>query len=319
MSDLDTSTNLPPELRAVTVRWQSGCGVVIGPDKFITVKHLGGLVGQLAVIDGVAFETTKFYDSTNSDLRIVRYCGQLSNLVSIPSHNTFDLESRSRFIVLGRGTQRGDPVIAETNQIKGWRWGYQDGVLRWGSNKISRVRTGSGLELLEAEFNYGDSEYECHLSSGDSGGGWFYQDDCGQWKLCGLSFQADGEYNNSKAGSGFRASTFDNRGLFTGSSDYWVFITQQERDIPGKFRGINLSKYTNWISAILARDDEIPEVEEAVQPTGPWTKCLTVYPDVEQRQLMVSQFGNYFRLVGCKQRRITDIKWAPTTITLTYE
>src|SRR5207253_894842 len=115
--------------------------------------------------------------------------------------------------------QRGSGVFLG-QELRGWYWGSDDGVQRWGENTVADiVNFSSGPDdAIYATFDQKDGlpdlPDESHISRGDSGGGVFIQDGA-VWKLAGLNSYVDGHFYSDTSGNGeFDAALFDARGFY---------------------------------------------------------------------------------------------------------
>lgn len=162
-------------------------GTAISPHHFLTARHTGGSVGQTFVYEGISHTLTGYYDSPNSDLRIWSVDGRFSSYA--PLYTGSD-EAGKDLVVYGRGTQRG-AEIRSGGILMGWEWGSADGQLRWGENTVDAAVSVDGLgQMLMVGFENNGNPNEAHLSTGDSGGPVFLQED-GLWKLAGINYGVD--------------------------------------------------------------------------------------------------------------------------------
>ena len=88
-------------------QWGGFLGTPIAPQYFIAAHHVGGSIGQTFTYQGVGYVTTAYWDDTNSDLRVWKIDGAFPAYA--PLYTTSD-EVGKMLVVIGRGTQRGDPV-----------------------------------------------------------------------------------------------------------------------------------------------------------------------------------------------------------------
>src|SRR5213596_2838434 len=118
--------------------WGGFLGTPIAPKYFITAAHVVGFIGQTFTFRGVPYATTAVYDDPASDLRLWRVCGTFPDYAQIYTSSN---EVNQSLVVIGRGTQRADPVtttnLLGTVKTNGWRWGPYDGVVRWGENFVA--------------------------------------------------------------------------------------------------------------------------------------------------------------------------------------
>jgi hypothetical protein len=291
-------------------RWGSFLGTPIAPQYFITAAHVGGQVGDKLRLDGIDYETIASFTSTNSDLRIWRICGVF------PTHAplyTSGNEAGRSFVVFGRGTRRGTEVIGPGtagDELKGWRWGIGDGVMRWGENQVSAVETDSSVgELLVARFDADGGPNEAHLSVGDSSGGVFIKQGA-DWKLAGINYAVDGPYNTTNSGGGFQAAIFDEGGLHTGGTNNWSLIEDEAENQPGALYMTRISSNAAWIESVLSAPiDAAPTLRSAPAATGPYTYVGNAAVNLTAGTITVPKPATprFYRLRGCAATRITGI------------
>lgn len=223
-------------------------GVPIGPNHFITAKHIGGSIGDTFDFHGDIYTTVGFQDVGTTDLRVWEINNSKPFRTYAPiSTGVTDIGATATLI--GRGTQRGE-AVSVMGEAKGWKWGPGDGVQRWGRNAVTSSVNGGGLgQLLTCEFNNPGVEAECHLSTGDSGGGMFVLE-AGLWRLAGINYAVDGPYRTGPADPGFHASLFDTGGLEISSGGGWVAVAEQALDVPSKFYSSRISSSATALAAI---------------------------------------------------------------------
>jgi hypothetical protein len=193
-------------------QWGSFLGTAIGPDYFVTAKHVGGSVGQTFTYQGTSYTTTASFSDPNADLTIWQVNGTFSSYAQLYTGSD---EAGQQLTVFGRGTQRGDAVTVNGN-LAGWLWGPGDGVQRWGQNRVSGIQDygGSLGQMLVMNFDAGSGlPYEATLSPGDSGGGVFIQQN-GVWKLAGLNYGVVTGFQFTATSDPFNAAIFNANGLY---------------------------------------------------------------------------------------------------------
>ena len=215
----DLSYNTTPPTGALTNsgwqyegQWGGFLGTPITPQYFIAAKHVGGSVGQTFTFNCVSYKTTARWDDPNSDLRIWKVNGVFPNYA--PLYSTSD-ETGKPLVVIGRGTQRGNPVTVtnaqtQTPAIHGWKDGPADGVMRWGQNQVCLA----ACAFLMAAFTGTQGANEAYLSSGDSSGAVFIQDNSGVWKLAGINYAIDGPFSTTASRPAFYGAISDESGLY---------------------------------------------------------------------------------------------------------
>lgn len=222
--------------------WGGFTGTTISPNHFITATHVGGAVGQTFTFQGVGYKTTGVVNQ--GDLAVWTVEGNFDHYAPILSAApTVGAEA----VIIGRGTQRGAEV-SKNGELKGWQWGAADGVMRWGENSV----TAHGGGLIRFAFDSGGGPNEAHLSSGDSGGAVFLQDD-GEWKLAGINYGVEGPFSLTLGGAQFNAAIFDKGGLYRAGS----FSTDTATDKPSSFYATSLAANYSWISSVIAV--QVPE------------------------------------------------------------
>src|SRR5437763_4923465 len=236
------NTTAPTGLLAGT-GWQfeglfgSFLGTPIASHHFITVQHIG-VPSNTFVYQGANYTVARWFDDTQSDLRIFEVAETFATYA--PVYSRSDELGRS-LVVFGRGTQRGDPVwVAGT--LRGWSWGASDGVQRWGESQVSLLQGA----LLYCAFNQGAGPNEANLSTGDSGGAAFTNDN-GAWKLIGIHYGVDGPFANNPGDPTFYAALFDIRGLFDSSRG---LVVSGSVPVPSGFYSIRMSQRLPWIISI---------------------------------------------------------------------
>jgi hypothetical protein len=244
-------------------QWGNYLGTPIAPRFFITASHIAVPPDQVFVFNGVTNHPIALFTTLDSDLNIWEVAETFARYA--PLYTSPD-ESNKHVVVIGRGTERGDPVVVG-GLTNGWMWGTTNYVQRWGENDVNSI-TNFGLgvgELLKCTFADGTGSNECHLSIGDSGGAIFIQDG-GVWKLAGINRSVDGPFSNTVADSeSFSAAMLDMRGLYEELDPTdWVFISGPQ-PVPSAFYCTRISANMDWISSVInfeAGDDlQTPSVQ----------------------------------------------------------
>jgi hypothetical protein len=230
-------------------------GTAISPHHFITVKHIG-IASNIFVYQGANYTVLGYYDDPASELRIFQVAETMPSYA--PLYSRSDELNRS-LVVIGRGTQRGDPIYVD-GRLSGWSWGQTDMIQRWGENQVSDAYG----YILYAEFNQNGRANEAHLSSGDSGGAVFINDG-GTWKLAGINFSVDGPFSTTATGSGFNAMLFDARGLY---NCFGQLISGQVPVASG-FYALRISAQLPWIQSVIGTGQ--PPPSPTPTPTPPPT------------------------------------------------
>ena len=213
-------------------------GTPIGPHHFITVQHIG-VPSNTFAYQGANYTVKQWFDDTQSDLRIFEVAETFPAYA--PLYPRSDEVGRS-IVVIGRGTQRGDPFL-QSGIIRGWLWGASDGVQRWGESQVDQV---PGVYLY-CTFRQNAGPNEAGLSAGDSGGAAF-TNDAGTWKLVGIHYGVEGPFASNPGDPTFYAALFDMRGLFDSTTGIVVAGAAQ---VPSGFYSIRISQRLSWIVGIV--------------------------------------------------------------------
>ncbi|MCH7226372.1 hypothetical protein [Haloferula sp. A504] len=246
-------------------------GTAISPNHFITAVHFGvpsstfvskgyynGGSDVTYTVNTTAFAGVGYKDITGTDLRIYEINETFASYA--PLYTGTD-EVGKDLVVMGRGTQRGTTVTLSGDDI-GWRWGTADNKARWGTNQVAATVALGGADYLYATFDAAAGGDEAHLSSGDSGGAVFIQDG-GVWKLAGINYAVDGDwdYNGVADGNGFRAALYDARGMYVGSdADGWTLVEDEGAPEPSGFYSTRISTYYEDIALITGIPEPGPVV-----------------------------------------------------------
>src|SRR5579871_5134495 len=118
-------------------QWGTFLATPIAPNFFVAAKHVGGAIGQVFTLNGVAYHTTAVFDGSNTDVRLWQVMETFPSYA--PMYTNSD-EVGKPFVVFGRGTDRGGAVVVN-NATKGWQWGSTNNIERWGQNVVGRIVT----------------------------------------------------------------------------------------------------------------------------------------------------------------------------------
>lgn len=170
--------------------WQGGAGVAVGPHHVLTVKHLGGAVGNSFVAsDSRHLVVMNQVPDIQTDLVVLVTLGGFETWAPCrPDYHLPDGDVPG--LLIGAGCACGDPIIKSLEGrrpwLSGWKWGKR-GQMRWGLNK---VLDNGNLVMTPFETAGG--------ATGDSGGGLFVK--AGDvWQLAGVLIGVSG--NGEKEGS----------------------------------------------------------------------------------------------------------------------
>lgn len=237
-------------------------GTPIGPKHFITAAHFypdtaitfGGVTYPVAQHASGNAQALNAYYIPGSDLVIFQIVGTFPTYA--PLWSKPGEEVGKSMVVIGRGTQRGSPILTgANNHLDGWGWGPGDGVRRWGENTVVDVVQG----LLHATFDADGGPNEATLSVGDSGGAVFIRDSDGLWKLAGINYAVDGPYYRmdtpnpptAETNPNFSAALFDGAGLFEyDPSPPGVYVPAAG---PNGFYSSQISSRLDYINVVLGK------------------------------------------------------------------
>jgi hypothetical protein len=225
-------------------------GTPIASNYFVTAKHIGGSIGQTISFGGNNYTTTAVFPDPNSDLQIWRIGGTFSSQAPLYG-GVAGSEVNLNLVAIGRGTQRGNPVlVGNDSHLGGWLWGTSDHVQRWGINVVGSIATDSTYgKLLRAPFDMSAGPDEAHLSGGDSGGAVFvFNTATTQWELAGINLAVDGPLSTSSSGTNpFNAAMFDTTGLF-GQDDFGNWVSAPN---PTAFYATEIAAHRGFIESIV--------------------------------------------------------------------
>ena len=299
--------------------WNAFLGTPIADQWFVTAKHVGGSLGDTFHLMGRPYMAVVKIPDPESDLTLWGVSDPFPDVVPIYSGSQ---EAGRRTLLFGKGPSRGEAVWVEVSgsqTLRGWKWGHQHKVLRWGENRIHHVLQDPGLvdrnlgELIVAFFDQDGLPNEAGLSGGDSGGGMFIKIHQ-QWYLAGISYSAGGEFKVRESDAPFKAMLFDHRGLYqkgrsTDSGEVWISIPLQDEPQPGQIAGTRMSYRRDWIEQqIKSHADPLDAIllESAEQAEGP-------YEPVKHWTLVTEPLG--LKIDQTQQTQFYRIK-APTPLKL---
>lgn len=217
--------------------WYSFTGTPVSPHHFITAKHVGGTVGANFKFQGIDYVTVGVTNN-GTDLNVWEISGTFPTYAPLfQGSNTND----QPVVIFGRGTQRGDEVVVN-DQVKGWLWGASDGRLRWGENVVA----GKYGALLKFLFDRDAGPNEAHLTTGDSGGAIFVNDN-GVWKLAAINYAIEGPWRYTSSGATFNAALVDKGGLYRGNTLY----PDNDLDNPAAFYATPIASNIDWLRSVL--------------------------------------------------------------------
>lgn len=245
-------------------------GVPIGPYHFITAKHFGGSIGTNFDLHSDLYTTIGYQDAPGTDIRIweVNHAKPFKTWAPLSS-GAADIGATA--IIHGRGTQRGVQVVV-SSEAKGWKWGPGDDVERWGRNVIESTVDGGASygELLMCNFDNPGVPGECHLSTGDSGGGvWVLEN--GLWRLAGVNLGVDGPFRENPSSPSFWGALFDVGGMEYSPDNgiTWIPVPEGVADVQSRFYASRVSASLTWLHG------QVPE--SASLPNEDYTAWQTLY------------------------------------------
>lgn len=248
-------------------QWIGFLGTPIAPHYFLAAQHIGGSVGNTFTFNGSNYTTTAYWDDPGSDLRVWMVNGTFPTYA--PLYSTND-EYGKTLVVIGRGTQRGVPVmLTSTNStgtvstLAGWQTGPSDGVMRWGMNTVSTAASW----LLTASFTGTQGANEGFLSGGDSSGAIFIQDNSGIWKLAGINYGIDGPFATSASGPQFYGAILNEDGLYVAGAHFAQ--PQDGNQRPAHFYASRVSAELQWIQSITGVVPPAPQTLPTAIPAPP--------------------------------------------------
>ena len=228
-------------------QWGGFLGTPIAPRFFIAATHVnGGDTNRTFSWNGFAYHPVAFTNCPQADLTVWQVAETFPDYAPLCTASN---EVDRHCVAFGRGTRRGDPVVAD-GLTNGWFWGPGDGVQRWGENDVASIEDlGPGLgQTLRATFDRTGGSNECHLSVGDSSGALFIRDGP-VWKLAGIHYAVDGYFStNSDGNPSFNAALLEMKGLYKGEGTEW---TLQTNPAPSAFYSTRISANAGWILSVI--------------------------------------------------------------------
>lgn len=258
-------------------------GTPIAPYFYITAKHFGGSVGQVFNFHGDSYTTIGYYETVfSNDVLVTRhyttsgYTETVTTGTVATDLRVWEVEHAKPFptyaplstgvadlgataTIFGGGAQRGD-AVSVFSELKGWKWSEANFRQRWGRNSVTGTVDGGNNygELLYCDFDKPGIPDECHLSTGDSGGGLFVLEN-GLWRLAGINLSVDGPFRADSMGTDFMAALFDAGGLEYSDPPNWVSLPEQSENIPSSFYCSRISASLPWILSVTGHDGSLAQ------------------------------------------------------------
>jgi hypothetical protein len=309
-----------------TGRFNSFCGVPVGPSSFLTAAHIGGNVGNTFEWQGRRYRTVAFQTDAASDLRLWHVSGQFASNAPVA---TQDLRTGEPVMILGRGATRGAEILADRGLgpvLAGWEWGPVDGLLRWGTNTVDSNIDGTTIglygPLVGCRFNSGRGNDEGCLSTMDSGGPLFVRRGS-TWQLAAIHFAVQAAYNTQPTGNGSNGTIFDYRGLYQNNGSGWVLESiENDNPVPASFFSTRIQPRRTWLNSALATAPSPASIEQALHPDGPFQAAANAAHDAVDRLFRVPVEpgdSRFFRLRGVEGLRILRTRIEGTSLRIEYE
>jgi hypothetical protein len=267
-------------------QWGGFLGTPIAPQYFIAARHVGGSVGQQFTYNGTAYYTTAYWDDTNTDLRIWKVDGVFPNFA--PLYSLTDEVGKTQ-VVIGRGTQRGEPVAISVVQTNYATNIYDLRVLGISSKTAKKefptaTFKGNTMTLVTSEvvtndvlkgwktgpsdsvMRWGQNQVyavgNCLIATFDQNGGpneaylsggdssgGVFIQDGGVWKLAGINYGIDGPFGISPTDSAFYAALFDESGLYVNGA----LQPNDGKVRPAFYYATRISTRLTWIQSIISQ------------------------------------------------------------------
>lgn len=275
--------------------WGGFLGTPIAPNFFVSAAHIGQQ-SSVFRFNGVDYPVSRSYvlrlgvnsegEPLFSDLVIWKVDAQFPFFA--PLYSNAD-EAGKRLVVIGRGTERGDPISHFYNgqtTDRGWGWGDGLATRRWGENIVSDIVAmgPANNDGIYALFEQGGLPFEAHLSNGDSGGAVFIKE-AGAWKLAGINYAVDGHFYPGAGPTGeFDAALYDARGFYYRSAGQYFQVTG-DTPVPTGFYASRISSRLDWIYSVTdprgdLEGDSLPNLLEHAMKLHPLVPDAAQLPGV---------------------------------------
>lgn len=308
----------------------SSCATVIGPHYVATARHLGLKPGLVFGYRGLYYEVIRVVSPDTGDLALMEVAGVLPNPAPLYTRTN---EVRKTLVLHGRGTPRGDPVYGpppDGTELRGWKWGRNDILLRWGTNRVEAVYEAqpsdgiTGSYLVAYFSNRGGADLGT-LTVGDSGGGAFIRDTDGKWKLAGVNYAVEAQFRTSADGGDFSAALFDRRGFYEYDNTVpgWILDPTQSSEPRTAMYLTRISSNVDWIQTQFDRppDAPWPHLEMATAVEGPYIEATaySLRTGSHEIQTAVPAGTEFFRVTSETAVQLHPPVLKDGILTFTYE
>lgn len=280
-------------------------GTVVGPRHILTAAHLGVTTNAVARIDGLAHRIVGVTNLAGCDLSLLTVAGRFSTWAPLYARGN---EIGRKAVLVGRGLPRGAPLRLDPDDpttLRGWHWGTIDFRPRWGTNLVAGAfpaGTAAAGAMLTTVFQNDGGADTAAVTGGDSGGGLFVRDRDEIWKLAGVAFSVQAQFNTGTEGDGFFAAVFDRRGLFElDGRDVWVPAPSAEQQPGSTSFHTRVSTYAVTLEAWLAAGTAEPvRLLSAPSPGGPYTEhpSYATEPLAREITVLAGEGRRFFRVQG---------------------
>ncbi len=241
-------------------------GTPIAPFYFLSAAHVGG--PSTFTFHGETYTTVASYaDPTGSDLLLWQVDHPFPAYAPLFTASAGNENGRP-LRVIGRGTERGSERLYGSD-LRGWDWGAGTGVQRWGSNVVTDILAFGNEPVLRVAFDNPGVPGECHLSSGDSGGGMFIQEN-GLWKLAAINYGVDDLYTVPDNTGYIVSAVFDARGFYVREDNGSFTLLGGDTPVPTAFYGTRVAARLAWLQ-------DTTGVNPNVLPTESYAAWSTLY------------------------------------------